>query len=146
MRSCLRPSTTIALARAELDSLSLNFRSSTSKRRFKTRKGRIRTRRTRVASGRRCCGDCRGDWWSRAGNLVGSWASGPRIELGYLRRRFFFRACRSRFRRSLSASRSEEHTSELQSLAYLVCRLLLEKKKQLIKYLLLYSNKKKKNI
>src|SRR5205823_14300181 len=33
-------------------------------------------------------------------------------------------------------SRSEEHTSELQSLAYLVCRLLLEKKKK----------KKKKNI
>src|SRR5687767_15614695 len=29
------------------------------------------------------------------------------------------------------ASRSEEHTSELQSLAYLVCRLLLEKKKHL---------------
>src|SRR5687767_15317876 len=28
-----------------------------------------------------------------------------------------------------SAARSEEHTSELQSLAYLVCRLLLEKKK-----------------
>src|SRR5256714_8677831 len=28
--------------------------------------------------------------------------------------------------------RSEEHTSELQSLAYLVCRLLLEKKKILI--------------
>src|SRR6266404_6157953 len=29
----------------------------------------------------------------------------------------------------LSCRRSEEHTSELQSLAYLVCRLLLEKKK-----------------
>src|SRR5205823_10743808 len=29
--------------------------------------------------------------------------------------------------------RSEEHTSELQSLAYLVCRLLLEKKKKRIK-------------
>src|SRR2546425_5978416 len=29
----------------------------------------------------------------------------------------------------LEAGRSEEHTSELQSLAYLVCRLLLEKKK-----------------
>src|SRR5205823_11285516 len=29
-----------------------------------------------------------------------------------------------------SNSRSEEHTSELQSLAYLVCRLLLEKKKK----------------
>src|SRR2546425_7242259 len=28
-------------------------------------------------------------------------------------------------------SRSEEHTSELQSLAYLVCRLLLEKKKNM---------------
>src|SRR5687767_15243112 len=28
------------------------------------------------------------------------------------------------------ADRSEEHTSELQSLAYLVCRLLLEKKKE----------------
>src|SRR2546423_2091042 len=31
-----------------------------------------------------------------------------------------------------SCSRSEEHTSELQSLAYLVCRLLLEKKKKKI--------------
>src|SRR3989441_1781003 len=30
--------------------------------------------------------------------------------------------------------RSEEHTSELQSLAYLVCRLLLEKKKKTILY------------
>src|SRR2546425_4214174 len=29
--------------------------------------------------------------------------------------------------------RSEEHTSELQSLAYLVCRLLLEKKKKKIR-------------
>src|SRR2546425_5691691 len=28
--------------------------------------------------------------------------------------------------------RSEEHTSELQSLAYLVCRLLLEKKKKIL--------------
>src|SRR2546425_5815975 len=31
---------------------------------------------------------------------------------------------------SLGIERSEEHTSELQSLAYLVCRLLLEKKKK----------------
>src|SRR3989441_7174380 len=30
----------------------------------------------------------------------------------------------------VTAGRSEEHTSELQSLAYLVCRLLLEKKKK----------------
>src|SRR2546425_8529169 len=32
--------------------------------------------------------------------------------------------------------RSEEHTSELQSLAYLVCRLLLEKKKIIAEYTL----------
>src|SRR5687767_15391880 len=32
--------------------------------------------------------------------------------------------------RFLQLRRSEEHTSELQSLAYLVCRLLLEKKKK----------------
>src|SRR5687767_15305964 len=31
---------------------------------------------------------------------------------------------------SYGQARSEEHTSELQSLAYLVCRLLLEKKKK----------------
>src|SRR5438093_9117646 len=33
-------------------------------------------------------------------------------------------------RRLTSSTRSEEHTSELQSLTNLVCRLLLEKKKQ----------------
>src|SRR2546425_13031764 len=33
-------------------------------------------------------------------------------------------------------ARSEEHTSELQSLAYLVCRLLLEKKKKKTKSLI----------
>src|SRR2546425_8631845 len=35
-----------------------------------------------------------------------------------------------RRRRADRSARSEEHTSELQSLAYLVCRLLLEKKKK----------------
>src|SRR2546425_9069975 len=40
------------------------------------------------------------------------------------------RPCSSTRRSKLIIShRSEEHTSELQSLAYLVCRLLLEKKK-----------------
>src|SRR2546425_9626716 len=42
------------------------------------------------------------------------------------------RARRARIARRVGsdkAKRSEEHTSELQSLAYLVCRLLLEKKK-----------------
>src|SRR5262245_64979552 len=36
----------------------------------------------------------------------------------------------SRARLSMAQARSEEHTSELQSLRHLVCRLLLEKKKQ----------------
>src|SRR5258707_9735277 len=36
-------------------------------------------------------------------------------------------------RRSRKAPRSEEHTSELQSRQYLVCRLLLEKKKIIYK-------------
>src|SRR5687767_15569747 len=35
--------------------------------------------------------------------------------------------------RRIGHARSEEHTSELQSLAYLVCRLLLEKKKKVIR-------------
>src|SRR6266545_5151021 len=65
-------------------------------------------------------------------------------------------ACRSTARPSSSARnglpplaawircRSEEHTSELQSLAYLVCRLLLEKKKN--KKSKLNSLKNKKSI
>src|SRR2546425_9279867 len=43
-------------------------------------------------------------------------------------------SCAADHRRSAAGdrrdARSEEHTSELQSLAYLVCRLLLEKKKK----------------
>src|SRR2546425_7726141 len=51
------------------------------------------------------------DWWNSGGPA-------PRwIEIDLLRS-------------TTVAARSEEHTSELQSLAYLVCRLLLEKKKQ----------------
>src|SRR5215813_15501059 len=44
-----------------------------------------------------------------------------------------------------SACRSEEHTSELQSRPHLVCRLLLEKKKQNIKYSSLIKKKNNKN-
>src|SRR2546425_1719462 len=40
---------------------------------------------------------------------------------------------RMRFRANV-VFRSEEHTSELQSLAYLVCRLLLEKKNTKVNY------------
>src|SRR3712207_7567568 len=39
-------------------------------------------------------------------------------------------ASRGAFRTSSTGGRSEEHTSELQSRQYLVCRLLLEKKKK----------------
>src|SRR3712207_7936941 len=43
---------------------------------------------------------------------------------------------------NVEALRSEEHTSELQSRQYLVCRLLLEKKKTSISYVaLLYPDK-----
>src|SRR2546423_8907741 len=45
-------------------------------------------------------------------------------------RGFFVIVAQFRVARGGTGRRSEEHTSELQSLAYLVCRLLLEKKKQ----------------
>src|SRR6266404_8583582 len=41
------------------------------------------------------------------------------------------------------AKRSEEHTSELQSLAYLVCRLLLEKKKKIQQSTINHTKNKK---
>src|SRR2546425_3347783 len=54
------------------------------------------------------------------------------------RRPAYRQCCRIQWRSGLrhrfgdfpGCNRSEEHTSELQSLAYLVCRLLLEKKKK----------------
>src|SRR5712672_2994056 len=74
-------------------------------------------------------------------------ASGPAIRqptapwaraMSYLRRRWMVPAANiSSWRTSTTRPlRSEEHTSELQSLAYLVCRLLLEKKKKKQKYLI----------
>src|SRR2546425_4839036 len=39
-------------------------------------------------------------------------------------------SCSPGYHAAGTRNRSEEHTSELQSLAYLVCRLLLEKKKK----------------
>src|SRR5215217_8322823 len=46
-------------------------------------------------------------------------------------------------RAGCARTRSEEHTSELQSRQYLVCRLLLEKKKKKLISLLLLKKKKK---
>src|SRR2546426_4672911 len=48
--------------------------------------------------------------------------------------------------KSSARTRSEEHTSELQSPCNLVCRLLLEKKKKKIKRCLLMQINKKNNI
>src|SRR5258705_5516927 len=44
------------------------------------------------------------------------------------------------FVEALTRSRSEEHTSELQSLRHLVCRLLLEKKKKITPNTLFIDN------
>src|SRR2546423_8773637 len=73
---------------------------------------RSRTAATRLPSGKR---------ESRKG--FASEMSSPK------RRAMFFTAAK---RACSEKHRSEEHTSELQSLAYLVCRLLLEKKKNTI--------------
>src|SRR2546425_4927545 len=63
--------------------------------------------------------------------------AGHSTHTGSLARRETITRCAGRFARGrgrarlrLTNFRSEEHTSELQSLAYLVCRLLLEKKKK----------------
>src|SRR5947209_12068943 len=58
-------------------------------------------------------------------------------------RRASWRASRGA-RSTVAALRSEEHTSELQSRQYLVCRLLLEKKKEEISIIKLTLQKNKK--
>src|SRR3712207_7606347 len=70
------------------------------------------------APGRRA-GASGGDGLDRRGSLGADRAGGRRGDRGALRRGH---------RRA--ETRSEEHTSELQSRQYLVCRLLLEKKKR----------------
>src|SRR5687767_15296817 len=59
--------------------------------------------------------------WRHYGSRRCLRAAGERIPSTF----FFYRAGIDQ-----GGNRSEEHTSELQSLAYLVCRLLLEKKKR----------------
>src|SRR2546425_8065603 len=55
-------------------------------------------------------------------------------ELGHVRSHLTSRRGRGEAERR--RKRSEEHTSELRSLAYLVCRLLLEKKKKERRYIM----------
>src|ERR1035437_10684991 len=70
------------------------------------------------------------------GPIVGHPRAGPGGEPGSARRAAappFFNRLRATWIQSISPTpvlRSEEHTSELQSRQYLVCRLLLEKKKK----------------
>src|SRR2546425_3024219 len=71
----------------------------------------------------------------RSPALPGAWLPPPgdrgrRRPLPLDRRRLGDREDGARPPDGAARRRSEEHTSELQSLAYLVCRLLLEKKKK----------------
>src|SRR5205823_7383953 len=80
---------------------------------------------TRRSSDLRCAAGCASLWASTA-TTTATW----RWRTRWRRCGPAPRRCRARSTASASAAaRSEEHTSELQSLAYLVCRLLLEKKK-----------------
>src|SRR5687767_15373064 len=81
---------------------------------FRSRGRRGRDHLCPHAELRSCLADGIGD----AGQLIQ-----PVLQWHHMQRLVLIRRC-------LKSSRSEEHTSELQSLAYLVCRLLLEKKKK----------------
>src|SRR5258705_6386545 len=59
---------------------------------------------------------------------IGTLVNGVQLPSG---RRSKYSEVPAAVRREPSRSRSEEHTSELQSLRHLVCRLLLEKKKKI---------------
>src|SRR2546425_7463111 len=52
------------------------------------------------------------------------------LGMGDVARKFVVKGVTASASARTKIERSEEHTSELQSLAYLVCRLLLEKKKK----------------
>src|SRR5947209_16273913 len=72
-----------------------------------------------TAAGRSPC------WRALVATSVTASTKSSRREVGRLRAR------RHRSRHQRPPTRSEEHTSELQSRQYLVCRLLLEKKNKL---------------
>src|SRR2546425_889214 len=71
-----------------------------------------------------CPAAARRSRWSRHGVAWFGCGAGPAADRPHRRLRG------TRGPRRQQGLRSEEHTSELQSLAYLVCRLLLEKKKK----------------
>src|SRR5205823_14017834 len=83
---------------------------------FRSRRARLRRRDDRLAAAVDDAGRGRG-------RLVAAHGAGAAARVAP---RFVVAAHTSAA--AIAAVRSEEHTSELQSLAYLVCRLLLEKK------------------
>src|SRR5215216_3715550 len=77
--------------------------------------------------------------WAFIGTGIYAWLRRPENRFGALMTAVGFSACLAGLRVS---TRSEEHTSELQSPDHLVCRLLLEKKKQCIQKTSEHHNKK----
>src|SRR3712207_8857924 len=75
---------------------------------------------------------------SPPGQVVALQVAGGELERGGVRRPRLVRPPRPH--QQLGPNRSEEHTSELQSRQYLVCRLLLEKKKKLTTIMAIYSS------
>src|SRR2546425_1867131 len=76
--------------------------------------------------------------------LLQIWKQLPESDLSRMLRQYYlitddFREMEDQGLLTMMFVRSEEHTSELQSLAYLVCRLLLEKKKNSTVLLYLYN-------
>src|SRR2546425_6015202 len=73
------------------------------------------------------------EWFRGIGEYKIDWGPGYRIYLAKDGERLiilFGGSTKKGQQKAIDEARSEEHTSELQSLAYLVCRLLLEKKKK----------------
>src|SRR2546422_3389519 len=90
-----------------------------------------------VAAGWQLCWNC--DWSRRPlhfGGLVAGWkvdlshVGCRQRRLPHLASAIPQRDCSAYYFRMWKPTRSEEHTSELQSRLHLVCRLLLEKKKK----------------
>src|SRR3712207_7219896 len=74
--------------------------------------------------------------WSRSGQLTrlsSPWTSRANL-LGLAAKPCFFCCCAFLAPPLVAEPRSEEHTSELQSRQYLVCRLLLEKKNKTVNF------------
>src|SRR3712207_6899077 len=76
------------------------------------------------------CLQCRNQPWALPGVVVRS-AEGGSASGASMLRAARARKCAFSLAQHGSMGRSEEHTSELQSRQYLVCRLLLEKKKNI---------------